>query len=258
MMRGQEHPWEALLEAVYPPRCVVCSAALASLHPSVCARHEIPTPQPGCPRCARPISEHLSCAALCPACRERPGRIRRTVALGGYAPPSSLRDWVLQLKHGGRGDLAAPLGRALAERLRQEPEEWRNGAVLVPVPLHPLRRLERGHDQAQLLAQAVGEGASLPVLRALRRARYAPPQGALGSRSRQANVRLGFRLCRAARRLEGRVAWLVDDVVTSGATAEECARLLRRAGAQRVGLLVVARAGTGDAEGEPADAAARS
>ena len=245
-MRGLEHPWEALLEALYPPRCVVCSVGLASLRPSVCARHALPAPRLDCPRCARPLSDQLARAVLCPVCRERPGRITRTIALGGYAPPSSLRDWVLQLKHGGRGDLAAPLGHALAERLESEPQEWRRGALLVPVPLHPLRRLERGHDQAQLLAEAVAEGASLPVLRALRRARYAPPQGALGGRSRQANVRLGFRLRRAARRLEGRVAWLVDDVVTSGATAEECARLLRRAGAERVGLLVVARAGAGD------------
>ena len=246
-MADLEDPLSALIDAVFPPRCLVCSTALPSVRPSVCPQHELPPSARCCPRCARPLSPHLASTTLCAECRERPRGFSRTLALGEYGPQSPLRDWVLQLKHGGRRDLAVPLGVALAERLREQPEEWRAGAVLVPVPLHPLRWFERGYDQAQLLARALGGAACLPVLRALRRSRYAPPQGAPGARSRQANVRAGFRLRRSARRLDGRVVWLVDDVLTSGATASECARLLRRAGASRVGILVVARArGGGD------------
>jgi ComF family protein len=245
-----EGPLGVLLDALYPPRCLVCSRTLDSVRPSVCSQHALPALGVSCPRCAQPLSPHLARAVLCPECRQRPRRFSRTLALGEYGAQGPLRDWVLQLKHGGRPDLAAPLGAALAQRLAEEPEEWRAGARLVPVPLHPLRRLERGHDQAALLAQALSETSSLPLVRALRRTRYAPPQGSLGSRSRQANVRAGFRLRRAARQLEGRTVWLVDDVLTSGATASECARLLRRAGAERVGLLVVARAGPAGARAD--------
>ncbi len=114
--------------------------------------------------------------------------------------------------------------------------------MLVPVPLHPLRRLERGYDQALLLSRAISKATDLPTRRALARSRYTDPQGEPGHRSRSANVQAAFRARRSARELRERPVWLVDDVLTSGATASECARILRRAGASRVGLLVIARA----------------
>jgi len=129
--------------------------------------------------------------------------------------------------------------------------------VLVPVPLHGLRRLQRGHDQALGLAKIVAADLHLPVRRSLFRRRPTISQGTArgeslwsglrgagrGEYSRAANVRAAFGLeARESKHLAGKRVWLVDDVVTSGHTARECARLLRRAGARSVSVLCLARA----------------
>jgi ComF family protein len=235
---------QSFFDALYPPRCLVCSTALPSVTPSVCEAHRLPTTiGAACARCAAPISPHLPRETThCPECRSRPPHFRRTLRLGDYHRTAALRDWILQLKHAGRRDLARPLGAAMARLLEQEPDPWRESALVVPVPLHRLRRFERSYDQALLLARAIARAADLRCVRALKRPRYTEPQGAPGHRSRRANVRQTFRAGRAARAVEGRSVWLVDDVLTSGATASECARLLRRSGATRVGVIVVARA----------------
>lgn len=172
--------------------------------------------------------------------------------------------WVLAFKHGHRPDLARPLARYAAEadgvRAALADSRASERPLLCPVPLHPWRRLERGYDQAALFAVALGEALELPVLCALRRIRSTAPQGSEGGRSqRRLNVRGAFRLAwhprlllravgqrlageRRARPLVGRRIWLVDDVLTSGATLDACARVLRRAGAREVRALVLARA----------------
>jgi len=117
--------------------------------------------------------------------------------------------------------------------------------VLVPVPLHLARRIERGYDQSALLAEACAAEAGIPAIHALRRTRATTVQGALGTASRAANVRGAFAPSFAARwharRIAGADVWLVDDVLTSGSTASECARILRRLGARSVSVLCVAR-----------------
>jgi len=238
--------FEELIDAVYPSRCLVCGAGPAQA--GACERHQLPAGPGGarCGRCAALLAPALPDGARCAACRRDPPAFRRALALGDYRERPGLRDWVLALKHRARPDLARPLGGALGALLASAGEaggEAGGGAVLVPVPLHPWRRLERGHDQALLLARAAAAATGLPVVRALRRARWSAPQGAPGAVSRRANVRGAFRPRRAARRrIAGRRVWLVDDVLTSGATAGECARALRRMGAREVAVLVVARA----------------
>ena len=115
--------------------------------------------------------------------------------------------------------------------------------MLVPVPLHPARRLERGHDQASLLAtelELLGVGRFAPLLR---RTRHTPAQGAPDAPSRAANVRGAFAVRRPRGLAQGISVWLVDDVLTTGATVAASALALRRAGAHEVGVLAVARAG---------------
>ncbi|MFT7667830.1 MAG: ComF family protein [Planctomycetota bacterium] len=166
-----------------------------------------------------------------------------SLAVGDYHGSSPLRDWVLALKHGGRSELAALLGRAMAQVWRAEHPAKAERVLIVPVPLHPLRHFERGYDQALLLARSVAQELDLPLVRALKRKRWSAPQGTAGSVSRRANVAGVFETRKRHRqKLEGAQIWLVDDVLTSGATASECARTLRRAGVQRVGVLMVARA----------------
>ncbi|TDJ76061.1 MAG: ComF family protein [Planctomycetota bacterium] len=234
---------DALLDAVYPPACRLCGAAADDGWS--CAEHRLPEGPPGerCGRCAGRLPRGLPDGYPCAECRGAPPRFGRAVVALDYRASEAGRAWILALKHGGRRDLAAPLGAVLGRRLLAVAARAED-ALLVPVPLHPLRRLERGYDQALLLARAVGRAVDLDVARALVRRRSTRVQGAPGSPSRTANVRGAFRLDNSAEpSVAGRAVWLVDDVVTSGATANECARVLRRAGARRVDVLALARAG---------------
>ena len=174
------------------------------------------------------------------------------VALADWGLQPRIRPWVLAFKHGGRRDLARPLGWALGRCLTADDLA---DCVWLSVPLHPLRRLERGYDQAALLANELQRRSGVPALGLLTRTRATAVQGGPGSVSRAANVRGAFAGRRsAARQLAGRGVWIVDDVVTSGSTASECARVLRRLGAARVGVACLARAGAGDKPGSGAPA----
>ena len=236
-----------LTEQLWPPRCVLCRARARG--GAWCAAHVLPERPPGprCPACAGPLPPfHADLPGLrCVLCREAPLGLRGALALADYRAQPAARDYVLALKHGGRADLAVPLGRALAERLIASdwaPEAER-AEVVVPVPVHAWRRFERGYDQAQRLGRALAEAAGLPFVRALARTRDTPPQGSPWAGSREGNVRGAFRVRpRWASRVSGRRCLLVDDVITSGATVRECARALRRAGARDVVGVFVASA----------------
>ena len=243
----------ALVDAVWPSRCALCDARDAG-DGLGCGVHwfEVGLSGPRCDRCAAPVASMLPDGERCPACRGRSLGVARVAALGVYRAGANA-DWLLSLKYGGRRDLAQPLGALLAARLALEPASV-GPRVLVPVPLHAARRIERGYDQALLLAQSAGAAAGLSVARALRRVRATAVQGSIETASRTANVRGAFAASNGGIRglldrvrgrrapLAGVEAWLVDDVVTSGATVAECARILRRLGAARVAVLCVARA----------------
>ncbi len=237
-------PLTDLADALWPLRCRLCGAHAADA--LACPRHALPDGPPGtrCGKCQAPLAAGVPGGERCASCRRDPPGWSRLVTLGDYRAQPVLREWLLAFKHGGRPGLSVPLGVALARRaLACGLGAQGESALLVPVPLHPLRRLERGYDQAYLLAQELARASGLSLVRALRRRRDTRVQGASGSRSRTANVRAAFAPRRgAARALAGRGAWLVDDVVTSSATARECARVLRALGASPVGVLALARA----------------
>lgn len=229
----------ALLDAIYPRLCRLCDEVASS--GDACPVHALRVePRARCARCAAPLGRGLPDGFACSACRAQAPPFARALAWADYRDDAGVREWLLALKHRGRRDLAEPLGAHLARLLEGVDEP----GVLVPVPLHPWRAFERGYDQAALLAQAAARRRGWPVARALVRTRATAVQGAVDAPGRRANVHGAFALDPwAARALEGRVPWLVDDVVTSGATAAEAARTLRRGGARCVGLVCVARAG---------------
>lgn len=244
--------WSEWWADVHPARCRVCALPLGPGSLS-CALHELALERlrlagPRCARCAAELAPALADGGCCAECRLAPPAFEQVVAFGSYA--GGLRDWVLALKHRGRRDLAEPLGEALARRWCEREREAEPDApaararvALVPLPLHPARALERGYDQARLLAAELAEQRGLPLWSALRRVRATPPQGSVLAAPRAANVRGAFALRRLGRaRLRGAELWLVDDVLTSGASAAECARVLRGAGARSVRVLCVARA----------------
>ena len=175
--------------------------------------------------------------ALCGGCaRERPAWDQARAVLR-YDKNS--RRLVLGLKHGDRTHIAAAFGRWMQ---RSGGEVLAGADLLVPVPLHWTRLFQRRYNQAALLAQAV-RAAGGPEVAAdwLVRRRRTPMQGHLGPAARQRNVRGAFAV-RARRSVAGKRVVLVDDVLTTGATVAECARVLKRAGATSVGVLTLARA----------------
>ena len=144
------------------------------------------------------------------------------------------------LKYSGRADLAKPLARLIAPHIAEHASSW---DALVPVPLHPLRLAERGYNQAALLARGCAAGTPLRVLPlALTRTRHAARQVGQSRGERLINAQGAF-CVREPRALAGKRVALVDDVVTTGATAMACADALRTVGADVCAVVALARAG---------------
>ena len=144
-----------------------------------------------------------------------------------------LRDLIHLYKYGRVKTLARPLTSLLAQALpRDEAFD-----TAVPVPLYWRRRLQRGFNQAELLARGLARHTGIPVVKALGRLRPTPTQAGLSNSARRQNVTRAFR----SRNVQGKRILLIDDVMTTGATASSCALALKQAGAKRVVLLTVAR-----------------
>ena len=233
--------------ALFPSTCALCGAGTDG--GLACHEHQLSFASGAarCGKCAALLPGKIPDGQRCSACRLEPPSWSRLIALCDYAADPAARAWILALKHGGRRDLARPLGSLLAQRVREVQERevlaLDPRAIVVSVPLHPARHFVRGYDQAGLLARAMALELGLLCVRGLRRTRATSPQGAPGSSSRLANVRGAFALRRGLKqRLAGRTVLLVDDVVTSGATANECARCLHVGGAGEVIAVCLARA----------------
>jgi ComF family protein len=189
-----------------------------------------------CPRCAARVGPFAVTDGSCAACRADPVPFEATVRLGPYDGP--LREAVLRLKSSRNEGLAELLGERLAEvhaaRLRALAAD-----AVVPVPLYWWRRLRRGYNQSAAVARGLGQRLGVRCRTYwLWQVRPTRPQKALSAAQRRDNVRGAYR---ASARLDGRHVLLVDDVMTTGATAAEAARALVRAGA-RVSVAVLARA----------------
>jgi ComF family protein len=233
-----------LIDSVFPLDCEVCDAPLPPGHPQcVCDRCWAamrPLPRPLCPTCGAPQTRGVP-DADCPSCLLHPPAFHRARAAALYLPASAglnpLAVAVQRLKYDGRRPLAAALGALLAARY-----PFGEGAVLLPVPLHPRRLRARGYNQALLLARVLGRARALPVIpRLLRRTHDTRAQTGLGAAERRRNLAEAFALS-AAHTIRGAHVVLVDDVLTTGATADACARVLRHAGARRIDVYTLGRA----------------
>jgi len=173
--------------------------------------------------------------ATCARCRRGRRFVDRAQAAGAY--DGALRAIVHALKYEGRRSLARPLAALIRGRCRTM---FDGADCLVPVPLHPSRRRARGFNQALDLAREL-RAPGLTVNRALRRVRATPTQTGLPAAQRQRNMRDAFAPAWRARRLHGSVVLLVDDVSTTGATLDACARVLREMGAREIRAVTAAR-----------------
>ena len=221
----------ALLDLLYPPRCAACGEGIRSSAEgpfcTVCVDAVDPVPS-GCRRCGLPGPD-----PVCGACLADPPSFSSCRAGGLFGGP--LADAIHALKYRDRPALARPLGAWLAGRIPLPRD-----VAIVSVPLGRKRRLSRGYDQAALLARALGKASRrLPFLPlALARTRETKPQVGRARADRLRNVRGAFR---ATKVVSGRDVLLVDDVVTTGATADACSEALIQAGARSVHVIALAR-----------------
>jgi len=244
--------WHALLDLLYPPHCAGCGRAVAA--PGFCAacRDGIRPPgAPMCPVCGLPFSvasapgsepDRLRRDHHCGPCLQRPPQFRRARACAVYraaTPGDPLRRALHRYKYGRDITLARPLAALVGAAAGHVVAD---ADVIVPVPLHLSRLRWRGFNQAQLLAGPVGRAAGVPIdPHAIDRVRATRAQVELPELERRTNVRGAFEVPDRRRVVDRRVL-LVDDVYTTGATVNECARVLRRAGARSVDVVVLARA----------------
>jgi ComF family protein len=235
------------LHLLFPTPCEMCRRPLDADRRSVlcgrCWQAMERMPASGCHRCGWPFPSAAATRGaerpLCARCRERRDHFAVARAPLLYRETGVARRAILLCKHGGRLGLLRQLARLLAEEASAylAVREW---DALVPVPLHWTRRWRRGFNQADVLAHAVGRHHGVPVLsRALVRVRATPPQHG-DAESRRRNVREAFRVG-GATGIAGRRLLLVDDVFTTGATANSCAEALLETGADAVGVLTLAR-----------------
>jgi ComF family protein len=236
---GLKRLGRAAVDAVLPPRCLACGAIVGepdALCGTCWAGISFFAP-PWCTVCGLPFAHPLGEGAVCAACAREAPNWDRARAVMRYDKHS--RRLVLLLKHGDQTHLAAAFGRWM---LRIGGEMLDGADLVMPVPLHWTRLFTRRYNQAALLARAIRRAGGPPVAADwLVRRRRTPSQARLGPLARARNVRGAFAL-RSGRDVRGKRVVVIDDVLTTGATAAECARILRRAGASFVGILTLARA----------------
>jgi ComF family protein len=229
------------LDIVYPPHCMACGTAIQGER-GVCAGcwHAVGfITRPYCERLGTPFAQDLGPGLLSPAALADPPAYARARAVARFddGPVQAL---VHRFKYGDRPDYARVLGAWMS---RSGQELLADADLLVPVPLHPRRLWRRRFNQAALLAQAIGRSARKPVaLDALVRVRPTRSQVGMSRAARAENIQGAFKVTPGgAARLYQRRVLLIDDVLTTGATANAAARVLLRGGATTVDVLVFAR-----------------
>jgi ComF family protein len=232
--------WTNIIQALLPATCVLCGgpgqAHAFDLCPDCAA--ELPVNKPACARCGEPLVGDIGSAPLCGACLRRKPYFHQSHCAFRYAYP--VDELVRALKYQDAVVHGRVLGRLLAQSLAaKRTDPW--PACVVPVPLAEERFRKRGFNQAIELGLAVEQQLCIPLRTDLvLRNRPTLEQVALSRKERRKNVRGAFSVCG---QLPAAHVAILDDVVTTGSTANEVARMLRRAGAMRIEVWAIAHAG---------------
>lgn len=233
---------DGLLQLLYPKTCWVCGRFLQEMAGPLCpeCEHTITTdPHATCPRCSSSVGPFVNLDEGCSHCRGEKFAYDRALRLGPYE--GLLREVILRLKNSREESLAEVIGGVWANHLAPRLRELSPQAV-VPVPLHWTRRYwERGFNQSEILARCLAKTLQIPCYpHCVRRVRRTPRQTQKESpAARRDNVRGAFQ-ARARHDLAGKTVLLVDDVLTTGATANEVARTMRVLKPARIIVVVLA------------------
>jgi ComF family protein len=230
---------EQVLRFIFPWACAGCRRALENVEDEgFCGRCWLAIPRidgPICRSCGIPLKDGGN---VCFPCRKTPLTLMVRAA-ASYSPP--LQPAIHRFKYTGRKSMAYPF-RALIEYAWNQYPELHPVDALIPIPLHPRTRHERGFNQATLLSEGLAESMGRPVLgNILIRTRKTAPQFKLRKAERLTNLHGAFGLEQKHASIKGLHILLIDDVCTTGATLKECAKVLRQSGAASVKALVLAR-----------------
>lgn len=232
--------WDGALDLIYPPRCFICERDGSESFCTLCRQQIVPLHAPFCDRCGMPIAADR---LVCPDCESgSEPEFNWSLAAGAYT--GVLRTAIHKLKFDGKVAIAQPLGELLADAVAAPSPARINPAdfdCIVPVPLHPGRRHERGFNQAERIARPISAryGTHLDTV-GLRRARRTRSQTNFNRVERARNV-AGVFETRTPLYFDGQSVMLIDDVLTTGSTLNECAKVIKNAGAKRVVVAAVAR-----------------
>lgn len=232
---------EAAAGLLYPPHCAGCGKAVGRSDAGLCRGCRRARPRLGgsrCEVCGQPYSGAITSSFRCPNCGDR--ELSFDFATAAYRSRGVVRDLIHQFKYNHRTHLRHLLARMLSEGFRDPRLHGQMPSALVPVPLHPTRQREREFNQAEVLASLAGARLGVTVDDCLERTRYTLTQTHFHRDERFENLEGAFALRRGAE-VAGRDLVLVDDVLTTGSTADACARVLREAGASSVVVITVAR-----------------
>lgn len=233
--------WQGFFNFIFPERCLACEKGIANTQ-RICAscllRIRYISP-PMCIRCGVPFNSEMGSDRLCGNCLTSKAYFNKARAIGLYE--GVLQEVVHRFKYNGKTLLAGPLGCLMLNH-NLDSMDFKSYDFLVPVPLHRKRLRERGFNQALSLARYVGKRCGVPVdYLSLKRVRWEEPQINLNKNERARNVKDAFSLSNK-NRLQHRNILLIDDVYTSGATVNECAKVLTKGGTAKVDVLTVCRA----------------
>ncbi len=239
-MLALRNPFLGLVSLIYPPFCAVCARTVEP--PDYlcgnCAENAPRIRAPFCCKCSQPFAGEITGSFTCANCADRDLHFEAAVSI--YRSRAVVRELIHSFKYNRQLHLRHQLGRWLAEALEDPRLAGRRIDCLVPVPLHPARRRERGFNQAEVLARVLQRQSGLPLRDLLQRSRYTTTQTQFDRSERMENLRGAFRLRRGSN-VQGLRMLLVDDVLTTGSTLSECASVLREAGALSVHAATVAR-----------------
>ncbi len=236
VLRRIKKIWKTLLDILYPRRCPVCDGILPFGGDLVCPECEkriLPVREPRCRKCGKMLRDET--AEYCRDCR----KIRHSFDRGfsAFLYNDTMQGSIFRFKYKGRREYADYYSREIADKLGRDLSSFRADA-LVPIPLYKKKQRDRGFNQAEVLARAIGDRVGIPVYpHLLTRVRATRPQKTLSLAERRKNLKRAFKISQNVVELTNVI--LVDDIYTSGCTMDEAADVLKEAGVKGVYALTL-------------------